>query len=222
MIEAENGQVSWQTPLDRLDFWTSMSAHLPDYLVLSAYRYPDLPQPTDCLLLSTATGDILYELPGYTYITFAPPATFYLASTGSVEGQTSTFDLTTQLFSKAEAPHPSLHAATDDIQYPHRYYPADMYFDELQAFLFRNLSVPTPFCIDYMEFGDKMVLVYFTKSDELICQYVCIIDVQMNLFLHVKIGESMQGIARENVIRYQNTLAYVAENSTFVTTQLAP
>ena len=222
LAEAENEQVSWQTPLDRFDFWTSISAHLPDCLVLSSYRHPDIPQPTDCHLLSTSTGDILYEFPGFTYITFAPPATIYVASTGSVEAQMSTFDLTTQLFTKAEALDLPLQATLGDIQYPSRYYPADMYFDELQAFLLRTLSVTAPFCIDYMEFGDKMILGYFIKSDELICQYLCITDVHLTLFLHTKIGESTQGIARETIIRYQNTLAYVVENSTFVTIQLAP
>ena len=166
VVEAETGQVGWKTPLDRFDFWTSMSAHLPDYLILSGYRYPDLPQPTDSILLSASTGDILHEFSGYTYVAFAPPATLYLVSTGSVEGQMSTFDLTTQLFSKAEALDLPLYAASDDIQYPHRYYPTDMYFDELQAFLLRTLSVTNPFCIDYMEFGDKMILGYFIKSDE--------------------------------------------------------
>ena len=221
LLNLSRPAVCWQAATDATDWWTTLAAFAGESLYLHNYRYPDVPEPTDLLAVSSTEGTLSWVLPGWWLVGAQPdegtlvvaqrlPETIRYqlcdARTGVLRG---TLD-------DAKIPPQS----TPDYLAPVRYGPRDIYFDVLSSFLKRTVGVPAPIAVDYLEANPYVVFSYYLYEQEKVAQYLLVVNRVKEILYHERLGENRQGVGRDTILYKSGYLACLRNNNEFISIKL--
>lgn len=214
VIDLKKPELKWKEAPEATDWWTSLTAFSYGHVYLHNYRYPDLPQPTDLLMVSAEHGDLQWVMPNYLLVKTLNGSEIEVATrvgdqfkyskcnseTGIISGTSDNNKQADELIILKEAV---------------RYMEGNIYFDKLASFIFESTQGHRPVCIDYMEKRPFMMFSYYIYEQEKMTEFLLIVSGKMETILHEQLSDRREGTGRSTMLLKGSTLVYLKNNNEF-------
>ncbi len=213
----------WQGTPEATDWWSTLTAFTGDALYLHNYRYPDIPEPTDLLALSSKEGTLSWLLPGWLLVGEQPETGTLIVAHKQpetiryqlCEPQTGSLGAPVQ-----ESKIPSL--SPPDYRAPVQYKPREIYFDVLSSFLEKMVGARSPVAVDYLESNPYLVFSYYLYEQEKVAQYLLVVNRKKEILYHERLSEKRQGLGRDTILYKSGRLVFFRNSSEFISLKLPP
>ncbi|WP_171037938.1 DUF4905 domain-containing protein [Dyadobacter luticola] len=219
MIDTQKQALLWHQQPEATDWWTSLTAFSYGRVYLHNYRYPEVPEPTDLVILSAANGELEEVVPNYILVNAAGEKYLTLATKAGEGFKQKIYDVGIHRFL------PDLENIPEEenqiiLQEPVRYMTGNIYFEKLQTFIQNktggNLSGGhLAHSIDYLETRPYVIFSYYIYEQDKTVQYLLIVTDQTETILHEKLSEGREGLGRSTMMLKASTLVYLKNNNEF-------
>lgn len=214
VIDLSVPEIRWQDTPEGADWWTSLTAFSNQHLFLHNYRYPDIPQPTDLLAVSSRAGNLLWALPNYVLVRTLEGKEVEVATQQGEKFQYAVCDVDTAQLSRHSEDMKQV--STEIIlKQPVRYKEKNIYFERLAAFLSATVNISKPICIDYLDERPYMMFSYYLYEQEKIAQYLLIVTDKKEIVFHEQLSEGREGIGQSTMVLKNGVLVYLKNNNEF-------
>jgi hypothetical protein len=214
MIDLFIPELRWQVTPEGADWWTSLTAFSSKHIFLHNYRYPDMPQPTDLLAVSSDTGNLLWALPNYVLVRTLESPFIEVATFKGDKFQKAFYNIDTRILSpvseEINLPDPEI-----ILKQPVRYKERNDYFDRLASFLSETIGITKPICIDYLDERPYMIFSYYIYEQEKVAQYLLIITDKKEIVFQEKLSEGRDGVGQSTMMLKNKVLVYLKNNNEF-------
>ncbi len=190
-------------------------------MYLHTYRYPDIPEPTDLLALSSADGTLQWVLPGWLYVRSEPEADRIVVARKlpeSIEYRMCDAQTGKLLGAPGDETAPPPAAVLEPV----RYSPGDIYFEVVSSFLGKLVGVTDPIAIDYLESNPYIVFSYYLYPQESVAQYLLITNRRKDIIWHGRLSANRQGVGRNTLIWKGGGLVCLRNSNEFISIKLTP
>ncbi|MCE7039807.1 DUF4905 domain-containing protein [Dyadobacter sp. CY312] len=214
VIDAAIPAIKWEGTPAGTDWWTAVTAFSYKHLFLHNYRYPDIPEPTDLLMVDGENGEMQWVLPNYLLVK--------TLSTTEIEVATKAGDQFRYMRCKAdtgllnhdnEIGEPQ--AEEIILREPIRYKEGNKYFEQLASFITDVTGGKQPMAIDYLEKRPYMMFSYYIYEQEKIAEYLLIITDKKEFILHEKLSEGRDGTGQSTMLLRGDNLVFLRNNNEF-------
>ncbi|HEV7348113.1 DUF4905 domain-containing protein [Telluribacter sp.] len=221
LIDLAEPALRWQTRPEAADWWTTLTALADDQLFLHNYRFPDLPEPTDLLSLSTKDGLLSWAAPNHIFVKVLDEANIVVATRQQDKVLYKQCHLENgRLATLAEE---EMTSTTDSPAYrvPIRYRKGDVYFETLSSFLDKTVNTSGVTVIDYLEASPYIAFSYYIYEKEKIAQYIVVINRKREILYHTCLVEGREGVGRDTMLFKDETLVFLRNSNEFVGIKLS-
>ena len=212
VIDLAVQSLKYITSPEEADWWTSLTAFSSGNIFLHNYRYPDLPEPTDLLMLSKNDGKLQWVLPNHLLVKILTLTEVEVATrrgdhflyftcekeTGKLSGSGEMANDTSQQIILGE---------------PVRYKKGNIYFSKLADFIRDSTLGHEPICIDYLEKRPVIMFSYYIYEQEKMSEYLLIVTDKMERILHEKLSGDRDGIGQSTMFLKGSKLVYLKNNN---------
>ncbi len=223
ILDLTTGQLHWQITPEVTDWWTTLTAFTDSAVYLHNYRYPDVPEPTDLLSLSTHDGSLQWALPGVVFVQEGTTANQIIVAQKAGEGVNYQVceAATGQLLQTVE-PGSLSPARADTCRTPGRYYPQDIYFDVLSSFLQKVTNVSQPLAIDYLEASPYIAFSYYIYVEEKVAQFLLVVNQKQEIVYHQLLSEGRKGLSSSTLVWKNDKLLFLRTHNELISLNLTP
>ena len=214
VVDLEVPALKWEGSPEGTDWWTSVTAFSYNHLFLHNYRYPDIPEPTDLLMVAGQNGEMQWVLPNYLLVK--------TLNTTEIEVATKAGDQFRHLTCKSESGILSQHTEIQESHFveiilkePIRYREGNKYFEQLASFIAEVTGGQQPVAIDYLEKRPYMMFSYYIYEQEKIAEYLLIVTDKKERVLHEKLSEGRDGTGQSTMLLRGENLVYLKNNNEF-------
>jgi len=211
VIDLEVPSLKYIISPEATDWWTSLTAFSSGNIFLHNYRYPDLPEPTDLLMLGKENGQLEWVLPNHLLVKRLNDL--------EVEVATRRGDQFVYLTCKTETGELSGSGIMTDhvepqviLAEPVRYKEGNVYFPKLADFIRTQTAGHEPVCIDYLEKRPVIMFSYYLYEQEKMSEYLLIVSDKMERILHEKLSAGRDGIGQSTMFLKGSKLVYLKNN----------
>ncbi len=210
LLDLTSNQVLWQASPSATDWWTTLAGFAGNRVFLHNYRFPDIPEPTDLLTMSVASGELVWALPGWLFVRSLPDSEQIVVA--QKQAETIQYQVCDSLLGFLKNPVlekdlPPLTIPKHSI--PIRYQPQDIYFNELSAFLERMVGVENVIAIDYLESDPYLVFSYYLYDQKKTTQYLLVVTRNREIIYHNHLSDKRPGISLDTVLLKNNHLVFL-------------
>ncbi|WP_165940020.1 DUF4905 domain-containing protein [Dyadobacter psychrotolerans] len=214
MVDLSKPEVRWQAEPEATDWWTSLTAFSFNHLFLHNYRYPDIPEPTDLLMVSAQSGQMQWVLPNHLLVKTVNQELIEVATKAG--DQFKYFLCSAETGLRFQGNEDIIEAAEQIILgEPVRYMEGNPYFDRLAAFISEHTFGQEPVAIDYLEKRPYMMFSYYLYEQEKMAAYLLIMTTKSELVLHEKLSEGRDGIGQSSMFLKGSKLVFLKNNNEF-------
>jgi hypothetical protein len=214
LLDTQTGQLLWQVQPDGADWWTSLTAFSNGRIYLHNYRYPEVPEPTDLLVVSAKTGSLEELISNHILVK--------TCSGDLIEVATKVGDRFLQKYYNVAlgefVPVDEKAGSAENLvilKEPVRYTEGNVYFEKLRSFIHEKVGGPVASGIDYLEVRPYMIFSYYIYEQDKTVQYLLIVTDQMETVLHETLSEEREGMGRSTMLLKASTLVYLKNNNEF-------
>lgn len=214
MIDTQSRQLLWQENPEGAEWWSSLTAFSAGHVYLHGYRNPEIPEPTDLLILAASTGEMIRVVPNYILVRTLNHNILEVATKqgeGFVhkEYNVDTDEITVLSGNFGDVENQII------LKEPIRYKQGNAYFERLQTFIQNKTLGHVATSIDYLECKPYVIFSYYIYQQDKSVQYLLIVTDQMETVLHEKLSEGREGIGRSTMLLKASTLVYLKNNNEF-------
>ena len=206
--------LKWQAEPEATDWWTSLTSFSHGHLFLHNYRYPDIPEPTDLLMVSGENGEMQWILPNHLLVR--------TLNSRFIEVVTKAGDQFNYFTCNAETGLSVPNAENTDesenqiiLREPVRYMEGNPYFDQLAAFIKKHTPGHQPVVIDYLEKRPYMMFSYYLYELGKTSAYLLVMTNKSELVLHEKWSEGRDGFGQSTMFVKGEKLVFLKNNNEF-------
>lgn len=214
VVDLEKQELKWQDSPEGTDWWTSVTAFSFGHVFLHNYRYPDLPEPTDLLMVSADNGQLQWVLPNHLLVKTLNAQEIEIATrTGDRFIYSRHLSATGEKSALAEnSKQPESQIILTE---PVRYKEGNIYFDKLASFITESTNGHIPVSIDYLEKRPFMMFSYYIYDKEKLVEYLLVISDKMEHLLHEQLSEGRDGIGQSTMLLKGSKLVFLKNNNEF-------
>lgn len=214
-------KVLWQQSPPATDWWTTLAGFAGNRIFLHNYRFPDIPEPTDLLALSTAEGELEWALPGCVFVRDLP--NFEQIIVAQKQGESVQYRLCDSDFgifknSVEEANLPPVNIPNHRT--PVRYEPQDIYFDRLSSFLDKTVGVKDAIAVDYIESDPYLVISYYLYELEKTAQHLLVVNRDREIIYHNRLSDNRPGISLDTILLKEKRLVFLRNANELISLKL--
>lgn len=214
VIDLQTQILKWHETPEGTDWWTSVTAFSYGHVFLHNYRYPDIPEPTDLLMVSAESGQLKWVLPNHLLVKTLNEQEVEVASkAGDKFIYSRCIAETGGLFTSGENAEQALPQII--LSEPVRYRKGNIYFDKLSAFIQENTNQHIPICIDYLEKRPFMMFSYYIYEQEKVVEYLLVVSDNLQYIRHERLSEAHDGIGQSTMLLRGSKLVYLKNNNEF-------
>ncbi len=221
MVDLSSAEVVWQQLPPATDWWTTLAGFAGKRVFLHNYRFPDIPEPTDLLALSTEKGALEWALPGCVFVRSMPdPEQIVIAQKQGEIVQYRLCDSRLGLLNDAVEEEDLPSVLTPNHRTPIRYEPQDIYFDRLSAFLNEIVGVTNPAAVDYLESDPYLVISYYLYESEKTAQHLLIVNRDKEIIYHNQLSDNRPGMSLDTILLKNNRLVFLRNTNELISLTL--
>lgn len=214
MIDLSVPELRWQVTPEGADWWTSLTAFSGEHVFLHNYRYPDMPQPTDLLAISSLDGNLLWALPNYVLVRTLESPLIEVATFKGEKFQKAFYNIDIQALSPVSE-QIELSEAEIILKQPVRYKEKNIYFERLASFLSDTIGITKPICIDYLDERPYMIFSYYIYEQEKVVQYLLVMTDKKEIVFQEQLSEGRDGVGQSTMMLKNSVLVYLKNNNEF-------
>ncbi|WP_247231322.1 DUF4905 domain-containing protein [Telluribacter sp. SYSU D00476] len=222
LVDLAAAELRWQVKPEGTDWWTTLTAFAGERVLLHNYRFPDMPEPTDLLAVSTGEGLLSWAVPNHVFVRALDDTYLLIATRQNDSVRYKQCNLHTGQLLPYQEEEKMDTADQPNYQVPVRYRPRDVYFSTLSSFLDKTVNVKEPVVVDYLEVNPYIVFSYYIYEKEKIAQYVLIVNRQREVLYHQRLTEGREGVGRDTMFLKGSTLVFLRNNNELVSLKLKP
>ena len=206
--------LKWITSPEGTDWWTSLTAFSFGNIFLHNYRYPDLPEPTDLLLLARESGEVKWALPNFLLVKPIDKQNIEIATR---KGDQFLYFKCDPEIGEALVPSQNDNQIVEQVILgePIRYKEGNPYFERLASFIKEHTAGHQPISIDYLEKRPIMMFSYYIYEHEKTVEYLLVVTNKMERILHERLSEGRDGIGRSTMYLKGSRLVFFKNNNEF-------
>ena len=222
LIDLAIPALKWQLVPNGADWWTTLAGFSGNRVFLHNYRNPELPDPSDLLALSVATGELEWVLPNH-YLVSAGQGSRIGVAKKAAEGVTiHLVDSQTGGLISPSSEKKIKEEGGDSSKFPVRYVPDDRYFEAIASFVSTVAGVNGALAFDYIESDPFVVLSYYIYEPEELAQYLLIVNRKKEIVYHERLAERLKGIGRDTILMKGDILVFLKNSNEFISLKLIP
>jgi hypothetical protein len=214
VIDLEVPALKWEGTPEGTDWWTSVTAFSYNHLFLHNYRYPDIPEPTDLLMVDGQNGEMQWVLPNHLLVKTLNEVEIEVATKVGDQFRYLTCKSESGLLIQSKEMN---QPQTEEIilKEPVRYKEGNRYFKQLATFISEVTDGQQPVAIDYLEKRPYIMFSYYIYEQEKIAEYLLIVTDKKERVLHEKLSEGRDGIGQSTMLLRGENLVYLKNNNEF-------
>lgn len=215
ILDGDSGRLLWEASPFGTDWWSSMTAFSANHLFLHNYRYPEIPEPTDLLMLSGNTGEVQWVLPNHILVETLTAETLRVATKRGDQVRYLECNADTGLC-REELSTAKVTASKIILKEPIRYKEGNKYFEELADFIREYSNGEAPVIIDYIDRKPYLMFSYYIYEHNKIAEYLLVVTENGECVFQDKLSEGRDGMGKSTMLLRGDTLVYLKNNKEFV------
>jgi hypothetical protein len=215
VIDLGSSALKWETAPEGTDWWTSITAFSYNHLFLHNYRFPDIPEPTDLLMVDGESGDTQWVLPNHLLVKTLNSTEIQVATKVGDQYRYMTCRSESGLISNNKTIITQPEFGEVILAEPVRYKEGNKYFEKLAAFISESSGGHKPVVIDYLEKRPYIIFSYYIYEQDKIAEYLLIVTDRKERILHEKLSEGREGTGQSTMLLRGEILVYLKNNNEF-------
>ena len=214
LIDLGKNEVIWQKIPEATDWWTSLTAFSFGHIFLHNYRFQEIPEPTDLLMISAETGDLQWVLPNHVLVKTRNEYRIEVAQKTGEGFKYSLRNVETGVQVSEDSGYVS-EVEPIILQEPVRYLEGNVYFERLASFIKEMTDGHEPICIDYLDKRPVMMFSYYIYEREKVSEYLLVVSDKMERIHYEQLTLERDGIGRSTMFLKGSKLVFLKNNNEF-------
>ena len=210
LVDLPLKRILWQQSPPATDWWTTLAGFAGNRIFLHNYLFPDIPEATDLLALSSAKGELEWALPGCVFVRDFPD--FEQIIVAQKQGEIIQYRLCdsnlgllkNQILEKDLPP-----VVAPNYRTPVRYETQDIYFDRLSSFLDKIVGVTGTIAVDYLESDPYLVISYYLYESKKTAQYLLVVNRDKQIIYHNQLSDNRPGMSLDTILFKKDRLVFL-------------
>jgi hypothetical protein len=222
LIDTDLLEVRWLVRPKATDWWTTLTAFSGDLVFLHNYRNPEIPEPSDLVVLAAGTGELSWVLPNRVFVKNVDEKRIEVAHRLPDGIKKIVYNIQAEPFEDPIASGKSNFEEAEILTAPSRYTNGDQYYSSISSFLFKIAGVKDIQAVDYLECEPFLVLSYYIYEHDQIAQYLIIVNRERKILRHECIAKALKGVGMDTFLLKGKVLVYLRNSNEFISLKLTP
>ncbi|MTI30183.1 DUF4905 domain-containing protein [Cytophagales bacterium RKSG123] len=214
-INLETKQLLWDGLTFEESWWLGLTALEKNILLIHEFEDSQNPENQKLFALDVSKQEVLWAVSDFTYLCTEGKQVVgftregeerYFSTIDLLNGKISTLGETAARFIQQKAKAKQTNTKTD---FPIHYTEENAYFQNFSEFLESKLYIKAVKACDYLEYGNKIIISYYSIEKENLANFIVVFDESGQQLLHEKLDENLEGVGMDTFFRTNDQLIFI-------------